>query len=550
MNETGILIANIILIILTFIVPIIYFLWPLFFNKNKNIKEFLINQKYRLVFSLLLMLTLGTRLIFIDRFPGGFNQDEASAAYDAYAIMTTGKDRAGNFLPIHLVAWGSGQNALYSYLMIPFIAIFGLNEFACRLPMALTGVLCVICFYKLIKLFANDKVSLIALAFFVINPWHIMKSRWALESNLFPDLVLISVFLLIYGLIKNKTLVIYCSLALFGLSAYAYGTSYFFLFFFVIFFISYLLIKKKLKLYQGTICLGIIGLIVIPIMLFIYINTQDKDSLTYLGFTIPKLTENRFQSVTNLFSNDFFKSCKDNFTNGINLILKQYDGLPWNSIEVYGAYYIFSFPFVLIGLFKKSEENWINNIMKLWLLVSFMMMLIVSPNINRINIVFIPLIYFAGLGLGDIMSTNKLNRNVLASLYVVSFLCFSNRYLNDNQKRVKDSFFYSFNDALRFANNLDVDNIYVTSTVNMPYIFALFTSEYNVNEYLETRVIANPGSAFESISSFGKYHFYLPNSVNESSCYIVRNGEKNWSEEYLSAFEVEYFDSYYVVYNL
>ncbi len=33
----------------------------------------------------------------------------------------------------------------------------------------------------------------------IVNPWHIMKSRWALESNIAPDIILIGICFLILG---------------------------------------------------------------------------------------------------------------------------------------------------------------------------------------------------------------------------------------------------------------------------------------------------------------------------------------------------------------
>ena len=86
-----------------------------------------------------------------------------------------------NFLPVFLVAWGSGQNALLSYLMMPFIAIFGLTTFSIRLPMAIIGGISLGIFYCLLKRMTNKKVAIIGLIFLAICPWHIMKSRWGLE---------------------------------------------------------------------------------------------------------------------------------------------------------------------------------------------------------------------------------------------------------------------------------------------------------------------------------------------------------------------------------
>ena len=72
---------------------------------------------------LILLFAVGAlvRLWYAGGIPPGLNQDEASVGYDAYAILHYGIDRNGASLPVHLIAWGSGQNALYAYFSMPFI---------------------------------------------------------------------------------------------------------------------------------------------------------------------------------------------------------------------------------------------------------------------------------------------------------------------------------------------------------------------------------------------------------------------------------------------
>ena len=96
--------------------------------------------------------------------------------------MKYGMDRAGNRLPIALYAWGSGQSALYSYIMIPFLLLEGLTVYTMRLPMALIGIASLYIIYYLLKnIFDNKKIALVGVAFLAICPWHIMKSRWGME---------------------------------------------------------------------------------------------------------------------------------------------------------------------------------------------------------------------------------------------------------------------------------------------------------------------------------------------------------------------------------
>lgn len=162
-----------------------------------------------IIIAILLLIGILSRILFIDKQPNALNVDEASSGYEAWSILNYGIDRNGNFLPVFLISWGSGQNALYSYLMIPCVKLLGLNTLSVRMPMAVIGSISLIVFYLLIKELKNEKVAIIGLAFFAICPWHIMKSRWGLESNIFPDLVLWAVYFIVLYLKQNKVSSLY-----------------------------------------------------------------------------------------------------------------------------------------------------------------------------------------------------------------------------------------------------------------------------------------------------------------------------------------------------
>ncbi len=543
---------NILLIIISLIIGYLFILYKYLKREDKSsFMYFVSHNKYVLFTGIAFALGIMVRVIFLDLLPGGLNQDEASAGYDAYSIMMYGVDRNGMSYPVHLIAWGSGQNALYSYMMIPFIFALGVNELSLRLPMAVAGCISLYLVYKLLKERFDEKTAFYGLAFIAICPWHIMKSRWGLESNLFPEMVLLGVFLLLEGIRKKNYWFFFISAFVLALSSYSYGTSYFFLFFFIIAALIYLLIKKKIKWYNSLIYLGIVGITCIPIMLFIYINTFDKESISLLWFTIPKLTQNRFQTVTNIFSSTFFKDCYENLINGVSLLFTQNDYLPWNSIPYFGIDYMISIPFAIVGLFYKDQEKENRvfiNILRIWFTVSILMMCIISPNINRINITFIPVVIFSFLGLKQICSLSKKVEVVMLTTYTLSFAAFLSVYCGEWNNRLKSSFFYSFGDAVKYTETIkDYDNCYVTTSLNQPYIFVLYYTKYNTNDYISTVEKHNPGASFESIKSFGNYYFYLPSKLEEGNVYILYNGDNKYSKEELSNYKVTHFYYYYVI---
>ena len=79
------------------------------------------NKRYKILVLIILIIGIMVRIIGIINFPGGLNQDEASSGYEAWSLLKQGIDRHGKTMPVHFISWGSGQNVLYSYLMIPFI---------------------------------------------------------------------------------------------------------------------------------------------------------------------------------------------------------------------------------------------------------------------------------------------------------------------------------------------------------------------------------------------------------------------------------------------
>lgn len=261
--------------------------------------------------------------------------------------------------PVFLIAWGSGQNALLSYMLIPFIQILGLNELAIRIPMAILGCISLILMYLLLKKISNKKLAILGLTFFAICPWHIMKSRWALESNLFPDLILIFTYFLVKGLEDKNNVLYYLAFVIAGISAYSYGTSYLFLPIFIIPLLIVLVKKQKITLKRAIISLIIVGIISMPIILMVIINTFNLPQINLPFMTIPKMEVNRFKVMTSVFSGEFFSKSINNFLDSIRILILQTDNLPWNSIEQFGTIYIFSTIFTIIGLiyaFKKEKQ--------------------------------------------------------------------------------------------------------------------------------------------------------------------------------------------------
>lgn len=158
---------------------------------------------------LIIILTLGllARTVNLSNRPIGFTPDEAAQGYSAYSILKTGRDEWGVKFPINPRSFGDFKSPIQTYLMIPLIAAFGLNEFTVRLPNALLSAFSILIAYFLVKeLFwkhktmDTQKLALLSAFLLSVNPWHISLSRGAFEANLTTFFLPLGVLLFLRGL--------------------------------------------------------------------------------------------------------------------------------------------------------------------------------------------------------------------------------------------------------------------------------------------------------------------------------------------------------------
>src|SRR3990172_4334697 len=114
-------------------------------------------RKTRLLLFLILLLALVLRFWRLDSYPA-LNADEAAIGYNAYSLIQTGLDEHGNAWPIHFQSFNDYKPGLYFYLVLPFVFLMGLSEWAVRIPGAFLGVATVYLIYLLVKeLFKNHE---------------------------------------------------------------------------------------------------------------------------------------------------------------------------------------------------------------------------------------------------------------------------------------------------------------------------------------------------------------------------------------------------------
>lgn len=467
-----------------------------------GIKKFILSHEL-LTAVLILAVGFAVRCACIGSLPGGLNQDEASAGYDAWALLNYGIDRCGNSWPVLLESWGSGQNVLYSLLAMPFIAVFGLNVLSLRLPAAIFGCVTLVVFWRLARRVRGPGFGLSALLTLAVCPWHIMASRWALESNLLPGMLLIGIYFTVLS--REREWALAGAAAFFGLSLYAYGTAYFFLPFFLC--AAVWILRRTLRARSFFVSLAVFAAIALPISVCQLVNYLDLDGFTVLGITFPKLTQAR-QTMTSVFGGGGIDAVWQNLRTVLSILTTGSDGFSYNAIRPWGIFYVFGFPLCAAGLYLSlctRRDHPLERLLR-WALYSALLAgCLISGNINRLNVLWLPAVYFMAVGLHCVLSAVGVFAVPAAAALLACFAMF----MSDYRARLEslDSFYPGLGEAICYVEQLEPESVYITDQVNSPYIFALFYTQPEPEEFISTVDYINPDGAFRGVRSFGHFRF-------------------------------------------
>ncbi len=464
--------------------------------------------------------------------PPGLKADEASIGVEAFSLYHFGVDRNGISFPVQFISWGSGQNALYGYLLIPLIAIFGLKTAVVRLPMLLSGILSMPFVYFIAKRLYDTHLALLATFFLAICPWHILLSRWALESNIFPFLFLVGYLCLLNVQNNSKWFIPAC--ILFGLCVYAYGSSYAMIPVFLFFTAMILIREKLLKLKEVGYGLACFGFMAAPIAMFIVINSLEMNSVHLGPITIPQLpVRARFETQAAIFGSNIFPTLISNVGICLKLLFSQDDGLIYNTIYPYGYFYTVTFPAALAGiailLTSKSLPNRLNrDLILAWLGSSFIIGIIQPVNINRINIIFIPLILCVALFIRLLEGRFRFIAPLTVTLLLAGFLSFCLTYFGSAYRaQANREFNYGLLSAIDFSEHSGNGVICVTDGISNAYVFVQFHDQSNPAVYLATIQYLDANAPFRQVLSLGRFRFLKQNCPEQpSTIYLLLAGEK------------------------
>lgn len=462
--------------------------------------------------------------------PAGFNQDEAFAGYETWSLLTYGVDSWGYPWPCYFVSWGSGMNVLESYLAIPFLALLGCTETALRLPQLLCACLSLPVLYDLLRRMISRRAALIGLGLLAISPWHILLSRWGLESNLAPAFLLFGFYFLVRGLEDGRFLL--ASAAAYGLSLYAYAINWVVVPLTLCTCGIYLLAcGRRFRMGYLLGAVGILFVLALPLILFVLVNLGVIGEIVTPWLSVPELAAMRDGEVSlaNLLSPAAWQELAE-------VVFLQRDGLIWNGVDGFGLFYPLSLPFQLLGAarlvrgavksLRARTYSW-QVLVLVWAGCGVVVSLLVANlNITKANSLHLCTLIFITAGLDGMVELCRRARRIgwlpplTAAAYTCCFLAFAGIYFTSYQEKIGVAFRQGVGEAVAFLREQEFAQVYVDGSVYYSQI--LFYDQTPHRVYRETVEYGNYPAAFLEVEGFGRYVFGIDYGALEEGCaYLV-----------------------------
>lgn len=486
------------------------------------------------------------RIWGIGQYPVGLNADEAAIGYNAYSLIHTGKDEYGQAFPLAFKSFGDYKPGLYFYIVLPFVATFGLNEFAVRLPSALLGIGTVLLVFFLAKnIFKNQWVGISSAFLLAITPWHIAFSRGSWETNAATFFTTLGVYLFIKKVGDPR--MIFGSLLSMLVAMYIYQSPRLVVPILVLGLVGiywpklFQTTKKEWKKY--LLVLGLLVVLTIPLV-FQFIGGAGSARFSGLSFLSDLGPENRvnelrgehlnpastaakvFHNKITAYAPQFFSHYVDHFRGDFLFI--NGDPIIRNKVPETGQFYLITVFFLVIGLIAllmvDSKVKWV---VVMWLLVSPLAssMTYQTPNAVRAFTMVIPFILIMGYGMFQTVNWLKSrNLKVMVMVLLLIILSFETAHFIESYfihypKRYPLAWEYGFREMVSKMQNIEnnYQKVVITDRYDQPYILTLFYKAalaqeqnkfFNPADYQSKLILSERDKFnFGTVRNFDNYEF-------------------------------------------
>jgi 4-amino-4-deoxy-L-arabinose transferase-like glycosyltransferase len=379
--------------------------------------EFIKNRSW-IIFLGIIVLAIFLRFLQLGVIPDGFHADEADYGYNAYSLLKTGKDEYGKPHPLIYRSFGDYKGAVYAYLTVPFIAVFGLNEWAVRVPSAVVGVLFIVLTFAFVYLISNSyRLALLSMAIAAISPLGILLSRVQSDPLVGAFFFYFGFYLLLLWTEKKRAWQLVVSVISLYVGFFTYSNDQLFVIpFFVLLVVRYWKFwNAKIRISAAVIsivlALTVAGIIVTSagtrlgqVSIF---STRDvqlpleedirEDGVRSFPFLLTRMFHNKATAYGQYFVDNFasYFSYDFLFRRAMQPLREQVPGS--------GVLLLVDLPFLLIGIyttFRKKYSYGMTGI--LWLLMVPAVLSFASgetPNIHRFIWAMIPIYLLVAIGI-------------------------------------------------------------------------------------------------------------------------------------------------------
>jgi len=484
--------------------------------------------------SVILAFAFFVRTFHISTNPPAISWDEASIGYNAFTILTTGRDEHGKFLPLDaFAAFGDYKPPVPIYLTVPFIALFGLSELAVRLPSAIAGILTVWMLYLLVlELFSASKhakpVAFVAAALLTVTPWHIMLSRTGFEANIALLFLVTGVLFVLRA--RRRPEYFYVAWLPFVLGIYTFNST------------RYagpliglallVFVRKQVALHKKQVAAGfVIALIALLPIATHLVSKQARlrfEEVSIFTDLRTVLTSNSRREADQFawwsaamhnrrvgYAREYLVHFFDNLEPRFLFITG--DGNPKFSIQDTGQLLLVSAPFLAFGWLTLFRDYPFTGWLLLWWLLAAIAPSAVAretPHALRIEN-GLP-VYMIVTAYGIVMSVlsvaakrRMLYLSVLAMLLFGNFAYFWHNLMAHYPKEYSGEWQYGYKTAIEVARkNADTfDTVVLTESIGRPYIYALFYGKVPLDQFTRTKDASFDAAGFYNVYGFDKYRF-------------------------------------------
>lgn len=489
----------------------------------------------KLILLLILILAAFLRFYQLGTNPPSVDWDEAASGYNAYSILKTGHDEYGYFMPLFFRSFDDYKPPLYTYLVVPAVALLGLNDFAVRFPSAVLGFFAVLMTYLLVKeLFKNKNIALISALFLAISPWHLQFSRVAFETNSAIFWSVLGTWAFLKGVsAKKKMLMLYMSISAvaFGADIFMYHNARVFVpmfgFVLIILFGKTLYENLKYLIIPALITIGFVA-VLIPIIFSVSGQMRFKGT-TIFAIDAPRAKAADLVSLDEKYNLGFIGQIFHNrrfvyvpviIENYLSHFRPEYllltADMDRHHAPLVGLIYLWDLPFILAGMYFLAKNKYPRStkIMIFWWFLIAPVAASVTwgvPHSLRTEIYLPTFQIFSTLGIYNIYrlaKRKKLFLSLAVTLLVINFTFYLIQYYLVMPRVFSKSWLYGRKEAVQITEMLknNYERVIVSNNLEQPYMYWLYYSKYDPSTYIKNGGTVS-GGFLEERNKFDKYLF-------------------------------------------